>query len=72
MMLDVLPVAAEHRLGVTWCILNDDALGSIWDLQYGSMQGRFIATEFAFQPDFAMLARGVWLSRRAGRGARGH
>ena len=57
MMLDVLPVAAEHRLGVTWCILNDDALGSIWDLQYGKMQGRFIGTEFAFQPDFAMLAR---------------
>ncbi len=57
MMLDVLPVAAEYKLGVTWCLLNDDALGSIWDLQNGRMEGRFIGTEFAFQPDFAALAR---------------
>jgi acetolactate synthase-1/2/3 large subunit len=57
MMLDALPVAAEYRLGVTWCILNDEALGSIWDLQNARLERRFIATEFAFQPDFAALAR---------------
>ncbi|MDE3176288.1 MAG: thiamine pyrophosphate-binding protein [Pseudomonadota bacterium] len=57
MMFDVLPFAAEYRLGVTWCILNDEALGSIWDLQNGRMQGRFIGTQFALQPDFAALAR---------------
>ena len=57
MMLDALPVAAEYKLGVTWCILNDEALGSIWDLQNARLERRFIATEFAFQPDFAALAR---------------
>ena len=57
MMLDVLPMAAEYRLGVTWCILNDNALGSIWDLQNSRFEKRFLATEFTFQPDFAMLAR---------------
>src|SRR5229473_2427766 len=29
MVMNILPVAAELKLGVTWCILNDGALGSI-------------------------------------------
>ncbi|HEY5082421.1 MAG TPA: thiamine pyrophosphate-dependent enzyme [Bauldia sp.] len=56
MIMDVLPVAAEYQLGVTWCILNDMALGSIRDIQVGRLNGRFIATDFAVQPDFAKLA----------------
>jgi acetolactate synthase-1/2/3 large subunit len=56
MILDVLPVAAEYRLGVTWVILNDMALGSIRDIQAGRLGGRFIGTDFAFNPDFARLA----------------
>lgn len=55
MMMDVLPVAAEYRLGVTWCILNDAALGSIWDIQDGRLDGRILATRFEPPPDFAKL-----------------
>jgi acetolactate synthase-1/2/3 large subunit len=57
MVLDVLPVAAEYGLGVTWCILDDRALGSIRDLQEYRFDGRFLGTDFDFQPDFAALAR---------------
>jgi acetolactate synthase-1/2/3 large subunit len=56
MIMDVLPVAAEYKLGVTWCVLNDMALGSIRDIQAGRLNGRFIGTDFAFNPDFAKLA----------------
>jgi acetolactate synthase-1/2/3 large subunit len=56
MVLHVLPVAAEHRLPVTWCVLNDRALGSIWDGQRRGFGGRIIATEFQVQPDFARIA----------------
>ncbi|MEN3283945.1 MAG: acetolactate synthase large subunit [Solirubrobacteraceae bacterium] len=57
MALDVLPVAAEHELGVTWCVLNDRALGSIRDIQEYRFQGRILGTEFDFQPDLAAIAR---------------
>ena len=30
MIMNVLPTAVEHKLPVTWCVLNDGALGSIW------------------------------------------
>ena len=33
MVMNTLPMAAEHRLGVTWCVLDDRALGSIRDIQ---------------------------------------
>jgi acetolactate synthase-1/2/3 large subunit len=56
MALNVLPVAAEYRLGVTWCILNDGALGSIRDIQRYRFRDRIIATEFGVQPDFAAIA----------------
>jgi acetolactate synthase-1/2/3 large subunit len=39
-------------------VLDDRALGSIRDLQEFRMKGRFMATEFDFQPDLAAVARG--------------
>jgi acetolactate synthase-1/2/3 large subunit len=57
MMLHVLPMAAEYRLGVTWCILNDRALGSIRDIQEFGMGNRIIDTDFKVQPDFAKVAQ---------------
>ena len=56
MMLHVLPMAAEYRLGVTWCVLNDRALGSIRDIQEFGMGNRIIDTDFGVQPDFAKIA----------------
>lgn len=53
----VLPVAAEYRLGVTWCVLNDGALGSIRDIQQYRFDDRILGTEFTVQPDFAMIAK---------------
>lgn len=57
MVMNILPLAAELKLGLTWCILNDQALGSIRDTQAQAFGGRFIATEFALDLDFAALAR---------------
>jgi acetolactate synthase-1/2/3 large subunit len=56
MMMHVLPMAAEYRLGVTWCVLNDRALGSIRDIQEFGMDNRIIDTDFGVQPDFAKIA----------------
>jgi acetolactate synthase I/II/III large subunit len=56
MVLSVLPMAAEYELGVTWIVLNDQALGSIRDIQLHAFGGRVIDTEFRLQPDFAGLA----------------
>jgi acetolactate synthase-1/2/3 large subunit len=57
MVMNVLTVAAEHRLGVTWCILDDRALGSIRDIQQFRFGDRILGTDFALQPDFAAIAR---------------
>jgi len=57
MVMNILPLAAELKLGLTWCILNDQALGSIRDTQAQAFGGRFIATEFALDLDYAALAR---------------
>jgi acetolactate synthase-1/2/3 large subunit len=57
MVLPVLPTAVENRLPVTWCILNDGALGSIRDLQEYRFDERYIATEFEYQPDLGAVAR---------------
>jgi len=56
MIMHVLPVAAELELGVTWCVFNNNALGSIRDLQTVVFGGRHIATSFGVQPDFARIA----------------
>jgi acetolactate synthase I/II/III large subunit len=58
MVLPVLPAAVENRLAVTWCVLDDQALGSIRDLQEYRMHGRYLATSFEYQPDFAAVAAG--------------
>jgi acetolactate synthase I/II/III large subunit len=58
MVLPVLPAAVENHLPVTWCVLDDQALGSIRDLQEYRMQGRYLATSFEYQPDFAAVAAG--------------
>jgi len=55
-MMHVLPVAAEYRHGVTWCVLNDRALGLIRDIQEFGMSNRIIDTDFGVQPDFAKIA----------------
>jgi len=57
MVVNILPVAAELKLGVTWCILNDGALGSIRDIQAQAFSERYIGTEFALDLDFAKLAQ---------------
>ncbi|WP_342364043.1 thiamine pyrophosphate-binding protein [Terrarubrum flagellatum] len=56
MVMAVLPTAVEHRLPVTWIILNDQSLGSIRDIQERAFGNRIFATDFSFQPDFAKLA----------------
>jgi len=56
MVMNVLPVAAEYGLGVTWCVLNDGALGSIRDIQEFALGDRIIGTDFHVQPDFAAIA----------------
>jgi len=57
MIMNVLPMAAECALPVTWCVLNDRALGSIFDGQKAQFGNRTIATTFTVQPDFAAIAR---------------
>lgn len=58
MVLPVLPAAVENKLPVTWCVLDDQALGSIRDLQEYRMHERYLATSFDYQPDFAAVAAG--------------
>ena len=52
---------AQHMAGgtpmFTWCVLNDGALGSIWDIQQYLFEERILGTEFDVQPDFAEIAR---------------
>jgi acetolactate synthase-1/2/3 large subunit len=57
MVMNILPVAAELKLGVTWCILNDGALGSIRDIQTQHFSEHYIGTEFVLDLDFAGLAQ---------------
>jgi acetolactate synthase-1/2/3 large subunit len=57
LVMNILPVAAELKLGLTWCILNDRALGSIRDIQTQAFEKRYIATEFNIDVDFAKLAQ---------------
>jgi acetolactate synthase-1/2/3 large subunit len=56
MVMNIMPFAAEQKLPVTWCILDDEALGSIRDIQETYFNGRYIGTEFSLQPDFAKMA----------------
>jgi acetolactate synthase I/II/III large subunit len=56
MVMNVLPVAAEYGLGVTWVVFDDAALGSIRDIQQYRFGERFLGTDFDVQPDFARIA----------------
>lgn len=51
-----LPTAAQHRAPVTWVVLDNRSLG--W-IKFGQRRlgERYIATDYAVQPDFAQLAR---------------
>jgi acetolactate synthase I/II/III large subunit len=57
MVMSVLPAAAEQRLGVTWCVLNDGALGSIRDIQQYRFADRIIGTDLTLELDLALMAR---------------
>jgi acetolactate synthase-1/2/3 large subunit len=57
MIMNILPVAAEQNLPVTWCILDDQGLGSIKGMQEEAFKGRNFETSFKIQPDFALIAR---------------
>jgi acetolactate synthase-1/2/3 large subunit len=57
MVMNVLPTAVEHKLPVTWVILNDMGLGSIFDIQKYNYGDRILGTDFHFAPDFAAVAR---------------
>jgi acetolactate synthase-1/2/3 large subunit len=50
-----LATAAERKLGVTWIVLNNQALG--W-VQYNQvlMQKPFVGTQFGVRTDFAKIA----------------
>lgn len=57
MVMNNLPTAVEHILPVTWCILNDQAYGSIRDIQTYVYGGRYLATDLHVQPAFASIAK---------------
>ncbi|WP_439487099.1 thiamine pyrophosphate-binding protein [Blastomonas fulva] len=57
LIMNVMPTAVEHKLPVTWIVLNDMGLGSIYDIQKHNFGDRILATEFSFAPDFAAVAR---------------
>ncbi len=56
MVMETLLVAAEYHLPVTWCILDNQSLGSIRDSQDRAYGSRYIATSFDVQPDFVKIA----------------
>jgi acetolactate synthase I/II/III large subunit len=57
MVMSVLPAAAEQRLGVTWCVLDDGALGSIRDIQQYRFGERYLATDLPLELDLGAVAR---------------
>jgi acetolactate synthase-1/2/3 large subunit len=56
MVMANLACAVEHNLPVTWCILNDEAYGSIRDIQTYVYDQRYLGTDLHVQPNFAMIA----------------
>ena len=71
MVMNVLPTAAEHRLGVTWCVLNDGALGSIRDIQQYRFERAHPRDRVRVPARLRRDRPGVRLPRRARRGPRG-
>ena len=41
---------------MNWCVLNDGALCSIWEIPALRFCRRILGTEFSLQPDFAKIA----------------
>lgn len=56
MVMNNMPTAVEHNLPVTWCVLNDEAYGSIRDIQTYVYGERYLGTDLHVQPDFAKIA----------------
>lgn len=59
MIMSILPVAVDHHLPVTWCIVNNRCLGSIKAPPPEDIKGRYIPIPINFQtqPDFVMIAQ---------------
>ena len=51
-----LATAVQHKAPATWAIMNNFSLGWIKLHQKAYNQGRYIATDFEFQPDFVKIA----------------
>jgi len=51
-----LPTAVQHKTPLTWVVLDNRGLG--W-IKFGQQRlgGRYIATDYSAQPDFALLAQ---------------
>ncbi len=56
MVMNNLATSVEHDLPVTWCVLNDEAYGSIRDIQTYVYGERYLGTDLHVQPDFAKIA----------------
>ena len=56
MIMNVLPVALEYRLGATWCVFNNHSYGSIKRIQELKYGGRSVGTSFGAEPDIPLLA----------------
>jgi len=54
MYLKELPTAAQYRVGCTWVVLNNSALG--WPMYYQRESVGWNTTSFQVQPDFAAIA----------------
>ena len=58
MIMNQLLVAAEHKLPVTWCVLNNHRLGSIKDTKKDDSDESYIPipVDLDLQADFKMIA----------------
>jgi acetolactate synthase-1/2/3 large subunit len=57
MTMQELGTMMEQGLGVKILVLNNQSLGMVRQLQEFYCQGRYIAVNFSFHPDFEILAR---------------
>ncbi len=59
MIMSQLLVAAEYRLPVTWCVLNNRRLGSIKDIRREGLKKPYIPipVDLDIQADFSLVAK---------------
>lgn len=57
MSIHELGTAAQHRLGVTWVVLNDGAFGWVQWIQRRALDGRVVATSFDPPIDVVAIAK---------------